>query len=154
LWTLSITGRVRCPGRRRRRRPPHRAGTPSTTASSTMCRSHAGSHCSTRRRHRMADARHDATKQAPRTGTFVIWTWLRGNIELKLGRVQLSLSPISGSPALLLLPFPLASQRRLAHRFGCPQTRRGSWGSAHQSAPAAAADTEPRVAHSPTSKSA
>ncbi len=29
-----------------------------------MCRSHAGSNCSTRRRHCVADARHDATKHA------------------------------------------------------------------------------------------
>src|SRR5215467_14964873 len=64
VWIPLITDRVRCPGRRRCRRTPNRDGTSSTTSSKTICRSHAGSHCSTRRRYCVKDARHDAPKHA------------------------------------------------------------------------------------------
>jgi hypothetical protein len=43
---------------------PRNAGTSSTTLSQTMCRSPADSHCLTRRRHGVTDARHDATQHA------------------------------------------------------------------------------------------
>lgn len=74
-----------------------------------------------------------------------------GSVTRRRGR---RLGSGAGSPALLLRPFPLASQRRTAHRFGHPPTRGRYRGIAHQLSPGAAADTVPVVAHYPSSKSA